>query len=514
MSRTFRCRPAVLVALAAWALSSTVGCFSSTPKQDWSKLLEGKQKSSPKPAGKPLLGVAGQSLGESQEVSLAPEQLLGRVRELTQASQPDRAARVVQRHPDGALELLRSNAAGDDRAAELLAAAHDAHCVAADGLQTWSALLASRRADAARFREYDDARSQFKNSLSGGHAAHALRSNLTALASGLQSPLLEIDAAYLVGTAHLLNDQPAEAAAAFLQAANLADRVSRYQAVYALLPASDAQRRAGDAALASQTWQSAVELATSLLTSEQPVHDPVLWERLGYLRPVERAWPEEAVAVLQTLDPLPGLDLPEAATGAVASDRAADPAAAEAVVWNAIGSWYLDRGQAQAALVSFKRAETSAPENESRPWLRFRQARALAQLDQTGPATAVLMALAADKQGTASPAAMGLLGSLRIKSGQVQQGFGLLRKSIESNPGVDWPGRTQAEADLGLAYLMMGDEPAGLRRLHEAQSRFEAAGDRESLTLSLENEAAYLDNAKKRSDAAAVRKKLKALEAR
>lgn len=500
---------------AAIALSTMLGCFSSS-KQDWAELLKKKDpsKSSSAAPGKPLFGVVGQSLGDGQEVSLPTEQLLGRVLDLQTNRRSGRAVRFVMRHPDAALELLRSKPKVNDAAVELIAAAHDRQCNLPDTAQTWSRLLAARKDAPEAFDEYEKVRNQFKAAMAEGHAKHALGLGLINRAEAAKSPLLSIDAAYLHGVAHLLDESANEAAAAFFQAVAHAERVSRYQYTYSLLMAGDAQRRAGDPQSAANTWQAAVDSATRLLLTEQPIHDPVLWERLGYLRPVERPWPEQTVSALQTLDPLPGLELPAAAMGAVASDRAADPRTAEAVVWNAIGTWYLDRDQAQAALVSYKRAESGAMAPEAQKWLRFRQARALVQLNQSGPATAILLSLGSDKLSSAGPAALGLLGSLRLKNGQLQQGLGLLRNSIERNELQQWPGKAQAEADLALAYLMFGDEQNGLQRLHQAQGHFEMLKDWESLTLALENEAAYMENIEKRKDSSAIRSRIRELESR
>lgn len=507
-----RAAPACLVALlASIGVLASAGCFSSSTPQDWGALLNPKGDKDDKKKGTPKLDVVGQSLGNSQEVSLAPGELVSRVADLVAQNRLTSAARCVQRHPDAVLEWLRSDGATKNRAvAELVAAVHDRQCLAPDAVQTWTQLTATRFADPAKFQAYGEARKRFKSALAQGQVEHALSQNLAGLAEQLQSPLLQIDALQLEGTVQLLNERPDVAAATLEQAIAIAARVSAYQSTYLLLFLSDAQRRAGDGELAAQTWDRAVALAGRTLIAEHPVFEPVLWERLGYMRPIERAWPLDVVHQLHRSDYLPGLDLPDASV-VVTGDQPVNPALAETVVWNAIGGWYLNRGHAQAALVSFKRAESAATTARAQQWLRLRQARALLQLEQTGAATAILVSLAGDKTSSAAPPAFAMLGSLRLKNGQLAQGLGLLKKATEKE-GADWPGRAEAEADLGVAYLMNGDKVAGLRHLRSAQQRYTTEGDFEGLALALENEAAFLENSDGSREAPAVRQRLADLE--
>jgi len=509
-SRTISAKSlAVVIALAAPIF--VAGCFSSIPKQDWAAAIDKERKSEPDAKkGTPKFDVVGQSLGEGQEVSLPPNDLAKRVSELTASGRKIAAARWVQRHPEAALEWLRTGStATKDPALTLAAEVHDRQCSAPGATQSWAALDAARRANPEPYQAYLEARNRFKNSLTQGQVSHALNQELLKLAGACDSKMLEIDAWQLQGTAQLLNEKPAEAAVALEQAAELAMPLSPYQGAYLLLLLSDAQRRIEQYDQAAATWQRAVLAASQLLATENPVHDPVLWEKLGYQRPVDQAWPEDAVRMLQHLEALPSVD---PLAGGAAADAAAGAREAETAVWNAIGIWYLERSHGQAALVSFKRAEASATDEETRSWLRIRQARSLIQLQQDGAATAILVKAATKKDSTTARAAMGLLGSMRLKNGQVQQGLGLLRKSVEQVDGVEWSERADAEVDLGLAYLMLGAEKEGMKRLHAAQERFEREGNWESLTLSLANEAAYLEETKKNKEAATVRRRLDELE--
>lgn len=488
---------------AACALLLAVAGCSSIKSGDWSKIVpESASKKDKKKivSGTPKLEIAGQNLGDSQEVSLTDQELLQRVGELIEANRLATAARFVARHPDTALETLRKSGAlkNSAPALELVARVHDAQALSAGGDASWAALVAERKQHPLKFQKFDQARGQMVALLSEGNVDRALKLNLPALAGETGEVLLEIDAGQLLATALTLGEKYDDAATAWQKTLERATPVSRHQSVYLLLLLSDAERRAGEHSAAAASWMKAAQAAAKLLSTS--CCDPVLWERLAYARPVKIEWPQEVVRALYDSDPLPGIE------------QLDGPAVADACLWNSVGRWYLDRGHYQAALVSFKRAESTVGDDHAQAHLRFRQARALVLLDQAGPATAILMTLANQKNSPLMKPAMGMLGSLRLQSGNLAQGLNLLRKSVEGDDTAEWRERADAEADLGLAYLMVGDESQGLKWLHKAQRRFESTKNLESLCLSLENEAAYLAQAKKKPEAAKLRERIALLE--
>jgi tetratricopeptide (TPR) repeat protein len=108
---------------------------------------------------------------------------------------------------------------------------------------------------------------------------------------------------------------------------------------------------------------------------------------------------------------------------------------------------------------------------------------------------------------------MALLGSLKLESGQLEFGFKMLQRALELQPQVDWSTRAEAEADLGLAYLMMGEEANGLRWLKQAQQRFESDGRVEMLAKSLRNESGYWKHkGKHKAEIEAIDERLEKLE--
>ncbi|MBL9084331.1 MAG: hypothetical protein JNK76_21195, partial [Planctomycetales bacterium] len=80
---------------------TTSGCFTSNTPQDWSALLKpgSDEKDKSKLKGAPKLDIVGQSLGNSQEVSLSANDLLSRVAAMVGEQRFTSAARTVQRHP-------------------------------------------------------------------------------------------------------------------------------------------------------------------------------------------------------------------------------------------------------------------------------------------------------------------------------------------------------------------------------------------------------------------------------
>ena len=86
-------------------------------------------------------------------------------------------------------------------------------------------------------------------------------------------------------------------------------------------------------ALAATVGES---ITSRLVDVEPPVLDPVLWERLSYLRPMNMPWPTDVVARLAAREPLPGVNI-SGNGGAMASDEGANPADAETIIWHSIG---------------------------------------------------------------------------------------------------------------------------------------------------------------------------------
>jgi hypothetical protein len=453
----------------------------------------------------------GFALGDVERATLSPQQFAERMGDHLRAGKRYSARRLVQQFPDAALVVLRDpksvNASPDTLVA--IADAHDQQCHRGDG-PAWGTVARDRAAQPSRYADFDEKRRQFMIHVQNGHVKEAQRLGLAApnLAPG---KALAIDVQNLNGIALVLDNRPREAVAAFQKALQAAGNGQPYEAVNLMLLLSDAQRRAGDSGAAERTWISAAEVATELAAGSMPIIDPILLERTAYLRPVNLSWPRPAQQRLNDLCVRQGFVFP-ASTPQISTVPQAD-FTDEAPLWTVIGHSRLARSESQAALVALKRAESMTSDPLAAGRLQIAEARALVRLGQSAAASAMLINLAGQNDPQLARPAMALLGTLKLRQGAVQPGFNLLHSAVEQDSTLVWPERTQAEADLGLAYLMIGDEAAGLRCLHGAQQSFDAAGQRDDLLQCLENEAAYLEQVKKQDLAKAVRKRLESLVA-
>lgn len=428
------------------------------------------------------------------------------------------AARLwVERHPDIALEVLRDPASAQisDSLLLVLAQYHDEHLETTSTPGSWHACLTARQGQAAARAAFAKSHTQVTEHLRNGRFFEASEVPLPAQAAKLNQPMLAIEAAQLHGVAKMLADKPAEAAASLESAVRLAAEVSPHQSAHAMLLLSEARRRGGDISGANQAWLDSVTQAGQLLGRPRPVADPTLWDRAMYLHPVGISLPLETqhgFAQLASNRQLP-LALQPVAQITLCNGTSDPERTAEAAIWACIGNWRMDRGEPQAAMLALKRSEATAGSTDAAAWCRLAQARALVALGQTPAATAILIPLASQENGGAlTSAAMAELGSLKVSGGMTQQGVNLLKKALEGNAALDWPDRPSAEADLGLALLLTGDETRGLAWLMQARQGFEAQGDRESVAQTLWNEARYFEEKKDKKRMAELDKKYQELQ--
>jgi tetratricopeptide (TPR) repeat protein len=443
---------------------------------------------------KVLTGGACLALGEVEQPAVGREQFVHHVSELLAAGRSESAARFVRRYPDVALDALRQATSEEARtpALALVARLQDEQC----GASGWAPLFQDRAEHPERYSAYETNRQHFVEQLKNGKPRDGLALSIT---KNVPATFLEVDAFQLQGEALLLSDKPADAATAFTTALNRAQAVNPYWAGQVGLLLGEAQRRAGKTADGTGSWQQAVVLASQLLTAPVPTCDPVFWERASYLRPASASWPGP---VIQQFAVALGSAPAQTNPGANSLD--------ESWLWAGIGRWRLARHEPQAALAACKRAESLTLDQHFQAQMQLSQAQALAQLEQPVPAMALLVPLAGRAGDPAAAPALALLGGLKLKAGNTEQALALLKKAVEGT-SASWPGRGEAEADLGLAYLMTGSAAEGLRWLHAGQVWFEAAHESDLLRQSLENELRYWEHVNKPDETARLRERLKAL---
>ena len=456
-------------------------------------------------------GGDGFALGDVEKSALTPQQFVDHVADTLRVKHHTAAARWVRSYPDVALAVLREpdcvNTSPEVR--EAIAQAHDQQCTRAAAEANWTALVRDRAREPKRYADYDQKRRQFMEHLQNGRLKEAMALGLAA-PPGAPGVMLDADVLYLTGVARMLSDRPKEAVEAFEKASQKTREDHPYQSATLLLLLSDAQRRCGDNARAECTWQEAVQMASELAAGATAVADPILWERLAYLRPANVSWPPAVEQRMADLNVRFGIAISPRTSEVLPAK--ADSAFGESALWTNIGHWRLARDESQAALVALKRAESMTSDQLAANQLRLSQAKSLARLGQAPAASAMLIGLAGQSDKRVSRPAMAMLGALKLQQGSTQQGFNLLHRAVEEDPGLVWPEHAQAEADLGLAYLLSGEEETGLKWLHNAQKGFESAGRSDQLVQCLENEAAYLEQARKKDLAQAVRKRLEAVQ--
>ncbi len=439
--------------------------------------------------------------------ALSPQRLQTEVADLLAEDQRGTAVRLVQRYPEVAWERLRSAPpeAAETAALRAMAAAHDAQVRRSGTATGWEELLDQRERRPEPYTRYARRRAEFVALLRQQRPAEALQIGLLPQQEDALPLLLALDAQQLTARA-LRRDGRAGAAAELLQrAVRQARQAPPYYEAQLRLEASEAWQHAGQFAAAGEAWQAAVRQAGRTLLSDPPLFDPSFWQQAAETRPADRTWPSEAI------DRLADLAAETGAWGGPLPPNSEDPArqaAPERFVWACIGHWRLERGEPQAALVAWKRAHALGASDEERHHFEWGQARALIALDQPSAATALLLALSDRAASPTREAALATLGTLRLEAGNTKQGFQLLQRALEDEPHPDWPGRARAEADLGLAYLLLGNQQAGLEWLQKAQARFERSGDHDQLLLSLLNEQAYWEQAGEKRKAQAVQQRI------
>jgi hypothetical protein len=446
---------------------------------------------------------AARNLGDFEKAAVTSEEFVAHVAQLLTDQRPLTAQRYIKRYPDVALESLRqaNNAQANNVALRYVAEVHDEQC--GNPQNGWLALLKDRAANPSRYAEYDAARAKFIATLLNGHAGDAVKMGLPGLVGGKGAPALPAwDAWQLHGTALLQADKPAEAAEAFAYA-NMAGGDS-YQNVSMLLLRSDALRRAGQAEAANAVWKDAVVKAAALAAS---MNDPVLWERASFYRPVQFSWPEPVV--LAFLNRRLGQNQQPVLSHPTATEQN-QAVQDEAIIWGGIGEMRLERGEAQAALVGCKKADSLTLDASLRTRMQLRQAQAMLLLKQEPSAIAILAPLAGSSDAATAAPALAMLGAIKLQSGNGGQAQLLIERAIKLG---EWSDRAEAEANLGLACLMQGNEADGLAWLHSAQDRFEKSGERASLMQSLTNEMNYFGHTKRPQQAEAIHQRLAALEA-
>lgn len=439
--------------------------------------LAGCQSDDPLPPKSQPMEVAVGSQGrvfESQQSPVAAALVSG-VKKRIEQRRLDDARELAGRYPTELLEVLGEAPVGaaNDPLYLLMARVRDrldgaqrqagweAHLVAmTQAPKRWEAYAEARRArrELLRRRDWDEVLD---------HETPAIEGPLAALRRGEE---LFDQALALEGQEELedaLESLKAAEASFVSNAPDLALRV-RLRRV-ALL------RRLGRTQASDALWARSAVTGQDLLARRPPLCDVSAWERLLTLRPAQAAWPKALLAT--------------ARRHAELSLGAGD--AVEPTLWATLGAWRGARREYRESLMAYLRAEESCEDATGRERLRLEQARLMIRLEETGAAAAILGGLSASPRSEIASPALALLGSIHLRGQQLREAAHYLRQAVGEGAPAGFRGRGEAEADLGLAELLLGHEEAGLRWLRAAQNRFRAAGARRQLERALRNELRY-----------------------
>lgn len=426
------------------------------------------------------------------EAGISAEQLRREIAELAQSAKSAAVENLVARYLDLAAQILEEAKGEDWRKLEIasIALAYDKIAGAHKG-QSWTALVMARSADPSTGNDYENARARCLNELAAGRFNEAAAA-MPKLGDG--PGVLPAQAARLEGMALLAANQAQAACGDFLKALNAAQS-NAYESATAALWLSEAQRRAGQKDLASQSWQRALA-ALAILHSKNALC-PSLWERALYLRPIGEPLPAELQ--LQFAHEL------NLQAGEVQEARGLQ------LTWWVLARDHIERREAELALRDARKAAALASNDSEKDLLQILTARALIALGQMGPATGSLVQIADRSLGAPRAEALSILGTIELERDNIRRGLGLLKRAL-TEIQADWPQRGHAMADYGLGLILNGEDQQGRQWLASARQRFENDRDRRQLIRCLENEARYLRATDRESEASILEARVSELE--
>lgn len=455
--------------VAAVIVAVSIGC-TSEPKQVEPPL---------KPVASKRVDWQGNIIGERGKAAVSPDMFTQRVMTLLHDGRRWSATSYVERYPDVAAIALRTPPVGipaDSLA--FIGQVHDRQ-TGGEGGPRWE----DRRMAAAI--------------LAGASPDPGEGDKTLRLCKATEGTSAAVDGYRLAAQIYLAMDRAKEATSAMKAALSAAVGLP-YETIELWLLYAESLRRSGQMEQAEAAWAKAAIAAAMLLNRSPGVKDPLLWERLASLRQVQAKWPTEVHAALLRATQIAGFP-----TAQDVSD--------EGMLWIVVGCWRLDRNESNAAVTSFKRAETLANDQNARALLQVWQSKSLVMIDQVPTATALLTPLADHPNPAVASAALATLGAIRLQAGAVRQARGLFERA-DSLAG-SWQWRADVKANLALAMFLDGEEQQALDQLHQAQDAFRETNDLSGLLLACKNELEYWTTKGESSRAKEVRKRIERIEA-
>ncbi|MEM7692009.1 MAG: hypothetical protein AAF194_06130 [Pseudomonadota bacterium] len=436
-----------VIAAIILILTLSVGC-AYQPVENNQRTSRGKAINAER-----VLRVEGSSiiLGQAAAQPLSVKTLLDTVSSLLAASDHDAASDLLERFPDLARQAMFDSDLVRHRSSPAVAAWLDQQASPARG--GWGAMIGDRQQNPSRYARYDQQRRSLWADFRKGHFATNAGFDLGAVSDG-PTPWPAIDMMVLSATALLASGNPSDAAPQFEDAAARAQEWDTAFADRQRLFAAFSHRLAGRTIRAEEIEEQVDWLTPSGLSH---VYDPTVF-RLA----------------LKTIGRNPALSGADGVSVRMIHAR--------------LGEIELQRGSPQAALLSFRAAESQGGSRPRTAQLRLRQAESLIALRQEQPAIVMLTGLA---KSEARPEALAMLGLIYLKRNEIETGISMLQEAVKLTTAESHP---EIYADAGLALLSVGQRERGLGLSRLARQSYEQRGDHRAVRQSLSNELSYAES--------------------
>jgi tetratricopeptide (TPR) repeat protein len=364
---------------------------------------------------------------------------------------------------------------------------------------SWQSMLVRFNSNPVDADLYHALRKDFTDKLKTEEPSNHEADQLRIIAQRLNHPLLMADALRLLAVRELVAGRNAWAESLFMQAAEMSEQhgdLERMAELWLMIAttANRSQRRSD----AEEAWLKAIDAQIASLQGSSRPLNVNFWVRADEQRTEKMDWPSStAAALVRYCVPV----------GCQFTDRSK----IDAILWCAIAAGQYQAGQPQLALVNFKKAETFA-NDDNVMWLRIAQGNCLTALGQSQAAVALLSVPANSSNPTIALASTTAMGSAKLQAGDYQQAIQFFSKALNDPRSSDWPARNQAEADLALAHIIVGNTETGLAALRAVQEKFRQKNDNASRLQALENELKTLELEQRDEAAKMVQLKIREIE--
>jgi|GEM_PF-1432147 len=446
-----------------------------------------KNNARPTPGKDLRIAGSGLMLGKTDNVAFEDHEFAKILSGLLQEQKLATVKHLVRTYPDITMSLMMNGPCDEldfghtRQVAEIVDITWNRNAAGTGAWETYIELCASQDGE----NSFHALRRQHLELLTNNSPKAALDLGLTKRARESGSEIALLEAIRLEATAHSLAGNYRQCIQSIESILVRAGDQFPVQASRMLLLIADASRHLGNMELCSANWSRATELESQTMKS-RGFHDPAFWKQAAFQRPVDSDWPAPVVANIREVLDRSGLQYP---------DSLHNDSCRESILWALVGVQSLKRHESQNAILAFKKAEGLVATKDLKNELLLQQALSMLDAGQAGPASAILFRLTTES-GLIASRSRGILGSLKLQHGSIEQGLNLLTSAI---PSADrWPldEKLRAQSDLALATLIRTEESAGMDMLEDTILQFVDRGLFGDTVQALTNIARYYETKK------------------